>query len=456
MTSVTINKVGTDSVELELMQTGSYTTSVDLKDNLLDNALNYHFCVTELNVPLQQSPMFPITEDKILFEVMRRNVGVGIQADGSSLTEATTVAIANASQILDLFNANVTAGLVTVAGITLIFQQLNLASALVNNDFTVNFNEAIVIARKEYERLVYVLNTVSNLPNGKGTYTVSPNHPMYDTGDFCKDLSRWVRQFNYETSALGIDGTIHDGGNGLVARDVAGADLPYEFLRLSLTCDGSLEIIGFPIFWQNFMIRFTSYGTALLGVNRSMLERNLLAFTRVGAETLPFSDLRAPILDAGGLLIVSGVQREILVDTVSPIFETSDQRIKISVESHLPITSSKQVIDEKETVNREIAEVFFENEIETETKYDNSGNYAGIALKTKLYSGQTAMIRRSDRHQNWIRLTTAFELKFFKFFLHIHYRVWNEVSETWSIQRQKMNVPSDAYWIMNIRFVSNI
>ena len=458
MTTVSINKVGTDSVELELMQTGSYTTSVDLRDNLLDNALSYHFCVTELNVPLQQSPLFPITEDKLLFEAVRRNVGVGILADGGSLASVGAWATEQNDFNIELAEGNIDADdLEAIYG-----TDLGLDPELVENDFEENFDQAVDLVNAEYRNRIYTTSTESMLPSNKGSYHVSPHNPFFDTGDFCKDLSRWVRQFNYETSKLGVQPALHGDGDEIPPVDVAGkygpANNPYEFLRLSLTCDGSLEIIGFPIFWNNFMIRFTSYGAALLGVDTKMLDRNLLAFTRVGVDTLPYSV--HDILDDGGLLVPADIRREVLVDTVSPIFETSDQRVKVSVESHLPITSNKEIVDEKETVSREICEVFFENQIETETKYDSGGNYSGIALKTRLYSGQTALIRRSDRHQNWVRLTTSFEIKFFRFFLHIHYRVWVDATPGtpahWNIQQQNLNVPDDAYWIMNLRFVSDV
>ena len=75
MTTVEINKVGTDYVELEMTQSGSHETNIDLRENLLDGSLNYHFCVTELNVPLSGTPLFPITTPQQLFRVVRRNVG---------------------------------------------------------------------------------------------------------------------------------------------------------------------------------------------------------------------------------------------------------------------------------------------------------------------------------------------------------------------------------------------
>ena len=58
MTSVSINKSGQDQVVLELMQTGSYETSVNMKNYLLDSGLTYMFSVVSLSVPLNNAANF--------------------------------------------------------------------------------------------------------------------------------------------------------------------------------------------------------------------------------------------------------------------------------------------------------------------------------------------------------------------------------------------------------------
>ena len=82
MTSVQINRVGTDSTELELVTSGSNEASIILNKNLLDGSKQYHFACTQLSVPLGNTPIFPDTVNTDLFTVMRRNVG-------SSLTDIT-------------------------------------------------------------------------------------------------------------------------------------------------------------------------------------------------------------------------------------------------------------------------------------------------------------------------------------------------------------------------------
>ena len=389
MTTVQVNKTGTDYIELELTQADSFETTCYLKENILDNALSYHFCVTELSVPLHGTPIFPIKETQRLFRVLRRNVGRPPRV--SFYPE-------NPTDYID-----------------------NIIPAVNGADVSV--------------------------------YNIHPQYPFFDIGDFCKDLSRWVRGFNYGASLAGIDEWNHGDAGDLenMGADEA-ANAPYEFLRLSLSCDGSLLLEGFPIFWNNYFIEFTSYGAALLGIDRSLLLNNLLGFTIAQAPT---RYVAKAFLDGAGVIIPGGVLQEIIVDTSSPIFETADQRIKITVESHLSVASNTEIIDEQQTVNRDIVEIFFENQVQTETKYDESGRYSGLSLHTKLYSGQHSMVRRSDRHNQWNRLLNAFELRYFRFQLYVTYRLWDSHAEKWKLQRQKMNIPKGTFWVMNIRFVSD-
>ena len=284
-------------------------------------------------------------------------------------------------------------------------------------------------------------------------YEITPQYPFFDVGDFCKDLSRWVRGFNYGASLAGVEEDVHgeDGDVEEMDEDEAKTD-PYEFLRLSLTCDGSLLLEGFPIFWNNYFIEFSSYGAAILGIDRSLLLNNLLGFTQ---EQNPVRYTAKTFLGGNGNIIAGNVLQEIIVDTSSPIFETADQRVKLSVESHLPVQSNTEIIDENQTINRDIVEIFFQNQVQTETKYDENGNYSGLSLHTKLYSGQHSMVRRSDRHNQWNKLLTAFELRYFRFQLYVTYRIWDTNQERWKLQRQKMNIPPGTFWIMNIRFVSD-
>ena len=81
MTSVSINRSGTDQATLDIFQVGSNESSTFLRHDLLDSKLNYHFAVTSLSVPLNDSPIFKLSGPAELFRIERRDVGASIHTD---------------------------------------------------------------------------------------------------------------------------------------------------------------------------------------------------------------------------------------------------------------------------------------------------------------------------------------------------------------------------------------
>ena len=51
---------------------------------------------------------------------------------------------------------------------------------------------------------------------------------------------------------------------------------------------------------------------------------------------------------------------------------------------------------------------------------------------------------------------TSYMLKFFRFYLKIQYREFDEVTDSWSLSTKKLSVPEHAYWLMVLKFVSDV
>ena len=114
------------------------------------------------------------------------------------------------------------------------------------------------------------------------------------------------------------------------------------------------------------------------------------------------------------------------------------------------------VIDQKETVDRTICEKFFENKLETSILFDDSGAYESATMKNALYSAQVAFIKKSDLHTEWLKLMTALDLRFFRFYLYITYRVWDTAANRFKLTEKLLDVPENKYWDMSIKFVSEV
>ena len=74
MTSVLLNRVGTDIVDLNVNQVGSPETTIILRQALLDDKKDYRFAVSSLSVPMQNIDMFGFltTPAQELFTIQRR------------------------------------------------------------------------------------------------------------------------------------------------------------------------------------------------------------------------------------------------------------------------------------------------------------------------------------------------------------------------------------------------
>ena len=382
MTSISINKSGQDQVVLELMQTGSYETSVNLKNYLLDSGLTYMFSVASLSVPLNNAPISSVTADTELFRVLRRDVDAA-------------------------FDSNLATGF-------------------------------------------------------DSRFMVSPNDKHYDVSGFARSLANWARGFNVQQSLLGLADLRPYGGpsGGSVAEAIVpplealpalteaqidGDVGAYNFHTIQVTPDGKLQVTGTNNFWNNFIIMMSSYGAAKLGLSETVVN-GVLAYTNVGG-------VRSTDWYGGANLITAGNHtQEIRVVGDHPLWQSADERVKCTVDSHLPMAANLAIVDQKETVSREIAEAFFETKLQTSIKFDDEGLFTDMTVASRLYSGQVSFIKKSDLHTEWHKLLTAYELRYFRFHLYIWYRKWS--GEKWELKRQPLDVPKNKYWSMAIRFVS--
>ena len=75
MSQVLINQIDQDLTEVDFFQHGQNHTETMLREELLNGEKSYHFCISNLNVPLKHAPIHPVTADTLLFRVRRRFQG---------------------------------------------------------------------------------------------------------------------------------------------------------------------------------------------------------------------------------------------------------------------------------------------------------------------------------------------------------------------------------------------
>ena len=145
------------------------------------------------------------------------------------------------------------------------------------------------------------------------------------------------------------------------------------------------------------------------------------------------------------------------IQSLSPvsIFQSSECRIKVSVESFLPVQSSIEIRDEKETNNREIVSAFFLNDVKVNCVWNASGSLENYGIESKVFAGQFPLIHQNSRVSQWNRLLTSYNLQILKFFLNVHYRYFDDAASVWKILIKRVDISENDYWAMKIRFVSD-
>ena len=451
MTTILLNRQGTDIVDLSTTQTGSPETTIMTKDALLLGEKDYRFAVTELSIPMQNIDMFgyQTAQTQELFTIQRRNYR-------STLTDFS-IQQAN-------FETAVNTGVVpTVAGYQFFSDMIQAEEAqreggedFQDDDQAANADRIAAIRLN-----LKALFSVSPLEGYEGvsTYSLNRGRKFYDVNQFVKSLSDFGKVFNTFLLAAGIDNWHFgnkEGDPALINNNQFNHVDRYQFLRFYLSSDGNLIISGDRFFWDNFMLRFTNTGAALLGIDTSLLtDRTLVVTTDIVNATFR-QVVPAPDVRAGENVIIEGDNTTTVLN-LSPIsiFQSSECRVKCTVESHLPMQSSIEIRDEKETNNREICSAFFLNDVRTNCVWDATGALANYSIESTVFAGQFPMIHQKSRIRQWNRLLTAYNLQFFRFFINIHYRYFDDATGTWKIRIQRVTVDPNDYWSMKIRFVSD-
>ena len=414
MTSYQINKSGIDTITLEIMQSGSYESSVNLKHNLLDDRKDYYMAVEQLSLPLNNVPLCKTGEQ--LFQIRRRNVGgaLGIDAD-------------------TLLTFNATANQAAFTGI---------------ND----------------------------------TYTLARN--FYDVSSVIRDLNSFARGFEQIVALAGITDLRLFGGVGTALNPGAAVIAPlevlaprnaaeiaqlgtYPLLKFRLGVDGTMIIDISPNMMNNFYFEFTRYGAEVLGLSPHVKTvevptgaaiglpqtRNIhiLAISRPGLVVTTNSDA---FVGNALAIIIGGVLRQKLLYSENSLYQCLDTRVKVSVSTHLPITSNVEIMDEKETINREICEVFFQNNITSSVEFDNSGHFVRQTIENKVYTGLYPFVQKHEPIGQWHKLKTSYELRFFRFHVHVWRRTYDSIKDTWNLKKENLSVPADKFWNMTLRFIS--
>ena len=178
-----------------------------------------------------------------------------------------------------------------------------------------------------------------------------------------------------------------------------------------------------------------------------------LAVTRAANGTTSFSKAG---VDANNTILISGMTRDVKISSEHSLYMCLDQRVSISLSSHLPMLSNLVVREGLQTNDRNICEVFFDNEISSTVEFDDEGVFAKQQLSNKVYCGQFPMIRKDTVYKEWQKLLFSFNLRFFRFHVFTTYRAYDSVKDVWRFVTEALKVDNDKYYDFTLRFLSEV
>ena len=218
MSEVVLNRIGVDHVNFNITTSGDSVATCSLKNKLLlDPNLEYLVRVSELNGPMSGLPLFGFNPDgstainEELFRIKRRVWGTA---------EAAFLAGFETTQYTG-FGGN-------------------------------------------YQAFSSSVRTTA--PGGA---------PHFSATGFISDLGKSANNFSQNQDLMGA---FPDGVNYFLdptAQAPGTAGIPRsnsDYLWIRLNADGCVEFIGTSLFWNNFVIQFSTYGKTLLGIHPDFLD----------------------------------------------------------------------------------------------------------------------------------------------------------------------------------------
>ena len=422
MSNFTVNRNGLDQVTLEFMTTGRSEGSVNLRDALLDESKNYVFCVDHLNAPLDGVPINK-TLGTELFRVLRRNVG-------QTLDDALTS---------------------------------NLAQDLWVYTLSRKFYDVASFVRSINNWALGVETTITHAGLTDFRHLGGPHDAVSAAASVVPPL----RLLGARTDAQ----IFGDAANGVEASG------RYDMIRFRLAVDGSLVVQMSHDFVNNYVLEFSRYGAEVLGlgdktiavsyqpitydagqniVRGAQVQKYFLVATE-NAEGVPEFTAATWLqntLAGTNIQQPGGNTREVIVYSEHSLYMTLDQRVKISLSSHLPMLNNLHVKEGKESVDRAIVEVFFDNKVTSSVTFDEEGAYKESKISNTLYAGQYPFIKKSDRSKQWHKLLTSFSLRFFRFSIYVTYRSYSSAKDEWVFETMLLPIDQTKYWDFSLRFLS--
>ena len=274
------------------------------------------------------------------------------------------------------------------------------------------------------------------------TKNVITNQDFFTTASFITSLAKHGNNFTQQQDGIGSPG--------------APANTQHEYLRIRLNGDGCIEWIGSSTFWENFTIKFTEYGSVLLGCT-PYLDADLM----MSVTTLADHSISHNMFDANGVVADTANDPAYLVTastirltSTTSIFKHLDHRFFVSLETDLMVQSQIKVVDGRETIDRSIVKKYFNSPAKVSIQSSDGLLSDDIDFEVGTVLGQHSFVKKTEPSRHWVTLKSSYELRYFRCHLYITYHRFQ--GGKFLLTRMKYPVGVNESYTVGLEFVSKV
>ena len=426
MTSVVLNKVGMDLVDIEVEQTGTAFTDIFFQDPVLDYTKEYVLGVSELTVPLGDEPMFTeVPSTEVFMRVRRKGY---YAADGMGGQAWFPIRYGYSRH---------PAGAAYVVG-----EHNGPGTQSANTPFNV-------------------------IPESWAKFYCHRNGLNIQTpAQFYDELKKWVAGVNHNMDAKFATehGDVNLGNNigGLAICD----------LKVFISPSGRISFRASGDFWAQCYLECTPFGKLIMGA-----PSHILHYGPDDAQGRPqtstaegvFTDLTrfdtitgAPLVDIAADQDASLFIEPTYGDNAprSFTFDYSalrymEGRLRIEVDADLSIPANILVENGKQKMHYNIASFALPNEYKSEIVMNQADDQIQeeVSLITESHVGDTLIKRKTTPVSDWYKLQDSSNLQNMRLHIFVVRRDWNQGENKFTLVRNKLRMSEATSWKLTLKFV---
>ena len=267
------------------------------------------------------------------------------------------------------------------------------------------------------------------------------NRPISSAGDFIYYLQRYFDDIKLKYIENGnIPGLGHGDGADYVL------DPDELFVQVGLLPSGQIRFLFSNVFTERFYITVNKYAQKLIGI-----QQDYIAFRVLGGVVLEHT---AALLGAGGIIIAGEAGKTVELRGIYPIDRFMEHRIRIEVESQMPIPPS--IVwshNNRQQLNTVISTFPIEQVSWIKVKLNNVGiALSDFTYRNRLLTGDITFRSAQNNVQEKYLIQNP---KFFhniRLELFIVRKEWDQGTNKFVLKRRKMEFTEGQSFTAKLRF----